>query len=141
MDKVVDHLLVFHGDGDIQDFPGNYSQYREWEHLESKTADVKAPVSSDDNKTASQNTKKADDRRSNRARKMTFKERSEFNALTEEIKKLESEKAELEQALCETENLSVEDITEKSRRLPEVTALLDDKEMRWLELSEIEEQS
>lgn len=141
MDKVVDHLLVFHGDGDIQDFPGNYSQYREWEHLESKAADVKAPVSSDDNKTASQNTKKADDRRSNRARKMTFKERSEFNALTEEIKKLESEKAELEQALCETENLSVEDITEKSRRLPEVTALLDDKEMRWLELSEIEEQS
>lgn len=122
-DKIVDHLLVFHGDGQIQDFPGNYSQYREYERLKPKE------------NTPAVKTEKRDYRNDTR-RRMTYKEKREFEQLDIDIPRLTAEKEEIERLLS-SGTLSVERITELSKRLPALTAELDEKEMRWLELSEI----
>jgi len=129
MDKVVDHLLVFKGQGEVQDFPGNYTQYREWAALESDHS------SSARNSKTSVNANKSyrhDDRR-----RMSFKEKREFEQLEREIATLEEEQRQLEEQLCSGQ-LSVEELTEKSKRLPLLKDELDEKSMRWLELSEIE---
>ena len=128
-DKVVDHLLVFHGDGDVQDFPGNYTQYREYQKLKPKEEATPRQVEAKEQRT------KGDGRSASR-RKMTYKEKTEFERLEKEMAQLEQEHASLEAALC-SGTLSIDELTEKSRRLPEVKELLDEKEMRWLELSEI----
>ena len=130
MDKVVDHLLVFHGDGDIQDFPGNYSQYRGWSALREKEKENKEENSKSQDKV--KNYSRHDDRR-----RMSYKEKKEFEALSSDIKKLEQQCKDIENLLC-SGTLSVEELTEKSRLLPQLKKELDDKEMRWLELSEIE---
>lgn len=127
MDKVVDHLLVFNGQGDIRDFPGNYSDYRDWKEAKEQTE--KEAVKPHEEKTARV--------RLNEKRKMSFKEKREFEQLEKEIAGLETEKAQIEEMLC-SGTLSVEELTEKSKRLPEVNDLIDEKTMRWLELSEIE---
>lgn len=127
MDKVVDHLLVFKGNGEVKDFPGNYTQYREWHSLEPK-ATVKA--GKDDNAPSAKRLHKE------RARKMTFIERKEYEALEKEIEALEEEQARLEAELC-SGTLDVAALTEKSKRLPKLKEELDAKSMRWLELSEI----
>ena len=133
MDKVVDHLFVFKGDGVVKDFPGNYTQYREWEKLEPKPA---APPKSSHAETASPSPR--GNQRGVGKRKMTFREKQEFQTLGDEIDALEQEKAEIEAALS-SGSLSTQEIIEKSKRLPIVNSLLDEKSMRWLELSEIEE--
>ena len=128
MDKVIDHLLVFKGNGQIADFPGNYTQYREWSQLKSKeeteknskTKEVKAKVNYHH-----------DDRK-----KMTFKEKREFEQLEKEIEQLENECKKIEEDLC-SGALSVDELTEKSKQLPALRELLDEKSMRWLELSEL----
>lgn len=130
MDKVVDHLLVFHGDGDIQDFPGNYSQYRGWSALREKEKENKEENSKSQDKV--KNYSRHDGRR-----RMSYKEKKEFEALSSDIKKLEQQCKDIENLLC-SGTLSVEELTEKSRLLPQLKKELDDKEMRWLELSEIE---
>ena len=127
MDKVVDHLLVFKGQGDIRDFPGNYSDYRDWK--EAKEQHDKAMEKPKEEKTVRV--------RQNDRRKMTFKEKKEFEELEALIAKLEQEKSDIETALC-SGTLSVDELTEKSKRLPELNDLIDEKTMRWLELSEIE---
>lgn len=131
MDKVVDHLLVFQGDGNIQDFPGNYTQYREWLSLREKEEKEEKKEGKDE---VSKTTKAAAYRHDTRAR-LTYKEKREFEQLTSDIETLEKEQAELEEALC-SGTLSVEELTAKSKRLPELKDELDEKEMRWLELSE-----
>ena len=140
MDKVVDHLLVFKGEGEIQDFPGNYTQYRDWSKLQEKDEAEKAAAAA---KTASNNaavndgagTAKRDANFENK-RKMSYKEKREYEQLTQEIDKLTEEQKKLEEALC-SGTLSVDELTEKSKRLPEIKDELDEKEMRWLELSEM----
>lgn len=127
MDKVVDHLLVFKGEGEIKDFPGNYSQYREWNKMETKKeAESKAKEQKNEKKNYHH-----DDRR-----RMTYKEKQEFEALTKEIDALEKEQKLLEEQLC-SGTLSVEELTEKSKRLPQIKDELEEKEFRWLELSEL----
>ena len=128
MDKVVDHLLVFNGNGEIKDFPGNYTQYREWNKLQSNQ----------ENATPKQEKRPKNDYRNASKRKMTYKEKTEFASLEKEIAQLEAEKKEIESALCGA-TLSIEEITSLSKRLPELNEELDTKGMRWLELSEIEE--
>ena len=141
MDKVVDHLLVFKGEGEIQDFPGNYTQYRDWSRLQEKDEAEKAAAtakSAGNNNTASNDgagTAKRDANFENK-RKMSYKEKREYEQLTQEIEKLTDEQKKLEEALC-SGTLSVEELTEKSKRLPEIKDELDEKEMRWLELSEM----
>ena len=139
MDKVVDHLLVFKGEGEIQDFPGNYTQYREWSKLQSKETEGKKAKGGAADKTqaaqTSEGTAKRDSSHENR-RKMSYKEKREYEQLGQEIAALETEQKELEAQLC-SGTLSVEELTEKSKRLPEIKDLLDEKEMRWLELSEL----
>lgn len=131
MDKVVDHLLVFNGGGDIRDFPGNYTQYREWK--ESKAAYEREQERTATKPQAEKNTKT----RQNDKRRMSFKERREFEQLEKEIAELENEKANIEQALC-SGTLSVEELTDKSKRLPLLNDEIDEKTLRWLELSELE---
>ncbi len=128
MDKVVDHLLVFRGAGLVKDFPGNYTQYRAWEdeHLE------------EENSNNSKAAKPVLERVSVHKRKLSFKEKKELEELEIKIEELEKEKVNIEESLC-SGTLSVEELTEKSKRLPIVIELLDDASMRWLELSEIEE--
>ena len=141
MDKVVDHLLVFKGEGEIQDFPGNYTQYREWSRLQEKDEAEKAAAAAKSiaNNSASTNdgagTAKRDANFENK-RKMSYKEKREYEQLTREIDKLTEEQKMLEEALC-SGTLSVEELTEKSKRLPEIKDELDEKEMRWLELAEM----
>ena len=127
MDKVVDHLLVFKGAGVIKDFPGNYTQYREWSSLQSK----------EDEKPRNEKPEKdkKDHYQSNK-RKMSFKEKREFEQLEKDIAILEAEQKQLEELLC-SGNLSVEELTEKSKQLPAIKEELDEKGMRWLELSEL----
>lgn len=127
MDKVVDHLLVFKGNGVVTDFPGNYTQYREWCSLKSKEEETAKDINT--------NTRRI--RTVPERRRMTFKEKQEFAALEKEIAALEAEREKLETELC-SGNLDVEALTEKSKRLPVIKDELDIKEMRWLELSEIE---
>ncbi len=126
MDKVVDHLLVFKGDGVVKDFPGNYTQFREYSQLQSKEAAEE---------TKTKETPKKDYRHETK-RKMTFKEKREFEQLEKDIEALEKEQAAIEQDLC-SGGLSVDELTEKSKRLPILKEELDEKGMRWLELSEI----
>ena len=128
MDRVVDHTLVFHGDGDIQDFPGCYSQYRDWKEQNAKQQSADKPQVKEE--------KKPDGRNQNRARRLTFKERQEFNQLEKDIATLEAEKKQIEGALCGG-TTSVDEITTMSKRLPLLTEELEEKEMRWLELSEL----
>lgn len=135
MDKVVDHLLVFKGEGEIQDFPGNYTQYREWSRMQAK--DEAKPAKSG-NATAENDgagTAKRDANFENK-RKMSYKEKREYEQLTQEIDALTEEQKKLEEELC-SGNLSVEELTEKSKRLPEIKDELDEKEMGWLELAEM----
>ena len=126
MDKVVDHLLVFSGDGEVKDFPGNYTQYREWESLQARP---------DSSSQGERPTEKAKPRMNEEKRRLTYKERREYEQLGEEIDALEAEKSAIIEALSGGV-LTVEDITEKSKRLPLLEAELDEKSMRWLELSE-----
>ena len=132
MDKVVDHLLVFNGNGDIRDFPGNYSQYREWKTAKEKEEKAKLEAST---KSAAPAQTSADDRNANRARRLTFKEKKEFEQLEKDLEALNKEKADIEAALCGG-TTSVDEITRMSKRLPELNDEIDEKEMRWLELSE-----
>ena len=128
MDKVVDHLLVFRGQGEVKDFPGNYTQYREWQSLQPKEDDSRNAKSTSNSRDSREN------RTSNR--KMTFKEKREFEQLEKDITTLEAEKKQIEDALS-SGTISVEKITELSKRLPVLNDELDEKSMRWLELSEM----
>lgn len=126
MDKVVDHILVFKGEGEIQDFPGNYTQFREWNSLkpiEQKPEEKKEKSA-------------AKDYRSNEKKKLSYKEKREFEALDEDITKLEQQIKDLEEEIC-SGKLTVEDLTTKSMLLPTLKEELDEKSMRWLELSEL----
>lgn len=145
MDKVVDHLLVFRGEGEIKDFPGNYTQYREWQKLEDKKsaelkeAAQKATASRNGNNAPTPSPTGKSQRDPNAApqkRKMSFKEKQEFAQLEKDIEALTAEKESIETALS-SGSVSVEQITEMSKRLPILNEELDEKEMRWLELSEI----
>lgn len=129
MDKVVGHLLVFNGQGDIRDFPGNYSDYRDWKEAKAKLE-----------KKEEEKTKEPKPVRvkENTKRKMSFKEKREFEQIEKELESLEEEKKEIEAALC-TGTLSADELNGKSKRIAEVIDLIDEKTMRWLELSEIEE--
>lgn len=129
MDKVIDHLLVFEGEGVIKDFPGNYTQYREWKKLK-EAPDKSKP------KEKSAEPKKKDYRHDTRKR-MTYKEKMEFQQLSTEIDTLEKEQKQIETDLC-SGKLTVEELTEKSKRLPLLKDELDEKSIRWLELSELE---
>lgn len=135
MDKVVDHLLVFKGQGIVKDFPGNYTQYREWQSLQSASEDKKESRGNAENI----GLPKADSRsyRESSKRKMSFKEKREFESLEKEIADLENEKKQIEMSLS-SGNMSVDEITTMSKRLPILNDELDEKSMRWLELSEIE---
>ena len=138
MDKVVDHLLVFKGEGEIQDFPGNYTQYREWSRMQAKDEAEQAKPAKNGNGTVESDgagTAKRDANFENK-RKMSYKEKREYEQLTQEIDALTEEQKKLEEELC-SGNLSVEELTEKSKRLPEIKDELDEKEMRWLELAEM----
>lgn len=138
MDKVVDHLLVFKGEGKIQDFPGNYTQYREWSRMQAKDEAEQAKPAKGGNAPAESDgagTAKRDANFENK-RKMSYKEKREYEQLTQEIDALTEEQKKLEEELC-SGNLSVEELTEKSKRLPEIKDELDEKEMRWLELAEM----
>ena len=130
MDKIVDHLLVFNGEGVIKDFPGNYTQYREWESLKPKETQ-------NDKKLADTEKKEKREFVGEQRRKKTYKEKCEFEQLEKDIAKLEQEQKEIEEALC-SGTLSIDELTEKSKRLPEIKDALEEKEMRWLELSEID---
>ena len=128
MDKVVDHLLVFKGNGVVKDFPGNYTQYREWLSLKSK----------DEIKAEGKKESPARQRLHKENNRMSYKERVEYNQLEKDIAALETERKKIEEELCSGE-LSIDELTEKSKRLPVLKEELDLKEMRWLELSEKEQ--
>ena len=132
MDKVVDHLLVFKGEGEIQDFPGNYTQFRDFQKMKSKEEEQQKPTK---NISPTANEPKKD-YRNNTKRKMSFKEKREYEQLSDKIAQLEEEKQQLEEELC-SGNLSVDELTEKSKRLPIIKDELDELELRWLELAEL----
>ena len=132
MDKVVDHLLVFKGEGEIQDFPGNYTQFRDYQKMKSKEEEQQKPTK---NSSPTANEQKKD-YRNNTKRKMSFKEKREYEQLSDKIAQLEEEKQQLEEELC-SGNLSVDELTEKSKRLPILKEELDELELRWLELAEL----
>jgi len=132
MDKVVDHLLVFKGEGEIQDFPGNYTQFRDFQKMKSKEEEQQKPTK---NSSPTANEQKKD-YRNNTKRRMSFKEKREYEQLSDKIAQLEEEKQQLEEELC-SGNLSVDELTEKSKRLPILKDELDELELRWLELAEL----
>ena len=132
MDKVVDHLLVFKGEGEIQDFPGNYTQYRDFQKMKSQEEEQQKNLKS--KKQTEETTGK--EYRNHTKRKMSFKEKREYEQLSDKISQLEAEQKQLEEALC-SGRLSVEELTEKSKRLPLLKEQLDEMELRWLELSEL----
>ena len=129
MDKVVDHIFVFKGEGDIKDFPGNYSDYRDWRE-EQRAIEAKAIAEK-----AAKNASVKSTYRSEEKRKLTFKEKREYESLEKEIEQLETEKSLLEQEMS-SGTLTTEQLLEKSRRVQEVIDLVDEKSLRWLELSE-----
>ena len=131
MDKVVDHLLVMKGDGELQDYPGNYSDYREWKILKEQEAAEQAQVPSP----AAQNTSNNNRVRTEKKPKLSFKEKQEFEALEKELPQLEAEKAEIEQQMS-SGTLSNDELVAKGNRMQELIDLIDEKELRWLELSE-----
>ena len=130
MDKIVDHLLVFRGNGEIKDFPSNYTQFREWESLKPKAEAA-------DKSNATPEKKEKREFVGEQRRKKTYKEKCEFERLEKEIAELEKEQKQIEEELC-SGTLSIEQLTEKSKRLPVIKESLEEKEMRWLELSEID---
>ena len=139
MDKVVDHLLVFNGDGEIKDFPGNYTQYRGWSKEPSqlgRSAQASGASGASGASTTSQASTTSNASQTSTKRKLTYKEKRELEQLEKDIEALEAEQKALEEALC-SGTLSVEELTEKSKRLPLLKDELDEKSMRWLELSEI----
>ncbi|MDO4789509.1 MAG: ABC-F family ATP-binding cassette domain-containing protein [Porphyromonas sp.] len=127
MDKVVDHLMVFNGQGDIRDFPGNYTQYREWKEVQKQNKKEAAKPQEE----------KIQRVRFNDKRKLSYKEKKELESLEDEIALLEAEKEKIESALC-SGALDVETLTTYSIRLPELSNEIEEKTLRWLELSEIE---
>lgn len=133
MDKVVDHLLVFRGNADIKDFPGNYTQYRDWkevqDQMEKEAEAARQPKAAPAMEKTSRSEKET-------KKKLTFKERKEFEALEAEIPQLEAEKAELETAMS-SGTLSNDELLAKSERIAQVIEEIDEKTMRWLELSEL----
>jgi ATP-binding cassette subfamily F protein uup len=131
MDKVVDHLLVFKGQGEIKDFPGNYTQYREWASLE-ESRNSRDSSNSRDTRDTIKPSYRHDDRR-----RLSYKEKREMEQLEKDIAALEDEKKQIEEALCGG-TTSVDEITAMSKRLPLLNEELDEKSMRWLELSEVE---
>lgn len=131
MDKVVDHLLVFKGQGEVKDFPGNYTQYREWEKMESGSSSRPSTPSNTSTPSSPNKSYRHDDRR-----RLSYKEKRELEQLEREIAALEEEQRLLEEQLC-SGTLSVEELTEKSKRLPILKDELDEKSMRWLELEEL----
>ena len=133
MDKVVDHLLIFKGQGDIKDFPGNYTQYRQWSSLQPREGNTpnKQKEHSESNNTVERKDSKET------KRKLSFKEKREFEQLEQEIAALEEEQHQLEEALC-SGTLSVEKLTEFSKRLPLIKDEIDEKSIRWLELADIQ---
>ena len=137
MDKVIDHLLVFNGNGQIKDFPGNYTQYRD---MVSNTPDDKQKEKDvkkkDKNTQQTLNSDTSTQSPISSKRKFTYKEKLEFERLQNEIDKLEKEQIQIEESLC-SGTLSIDEITELSKRLPVLKEELDEKSMRWLELSEI----
>lgn len=132
MDNVVDHLLVFKGNGVVKDFPGNYTQYRNWCKLLPQSEEEKNKSTA-----SSKNIIKKPERSNSARRKLTFKEKYELQNLEKEISQLEQQQKQLEEELC-SGTLNVNDLTEKSKLLPKIKEELDEKSMRWLELSEIE---
>ena len=131
MDKVVDHLLVFKGNGEIKDFPGNYTQYREWASMED-SRESRSSSDSRESRETSKSSYRHDDRR-----RLSYKEKREMEQLEKDIAALEAEKKQIEEALCGG-TTSVDEITAMSKRLPVLNDELDEKSMRWLELSEVE---
>ena len=136
MDKVVDHLLVFQGQGDVRDFPGNYTQYREWKEEKLEFEREQQKKQADKAKNAPMAERQPREHGGGK-RKLSFKEKREMEALEADIAALEAEKKAIEDALC-SGMLGVAELTEKSKRLPLLNEELDGKSMRWLELSEIE---
>ena len=130
MDKVVDHLMVFEGNGVINEFPGNYTQYREWKAIEDRRLLEEQKSVAAERQSEKENTKVAE------KTKLSFKERKEFELLEKEIEALETEKSVITQALS-SGTLSSEELIDKSNRIGEVLSLIDEKTMRWLELSEL----
>ena len=133
MDKVVDHLLVFKGQGEIKDFPGNYTQYREWASWEDNKDSRESRSSKDSSNTSTKSSYRHDDRR-----RLSYKEKRELEQLEKDIEALEAEKKQIEEALCGG-TTSVDEITKLSKRLPVLNDELDEKSMRWLELSEMKD--
>jgi ATP-binding cassette subfamily F protein uup len=137
MDKVVDHLLVFKGNAELKDFPGNYTDFREWNELQEE---VERDEKKAEQKKASQNKPATADKKietkAPEKKKLSFKEKQEFEALEKEILQLETEKADIETQLA-SGTLSSDAIIAASQRHAEVNDLIDEKTMRWLELSEI----
>ncbi len=131
MDKVVDHLMVFEGDAVLRNFPGNYSQYREWKLIEDRKANEEARVE----KAAKVETTAPAPVKDEAKRKLTYKEKQEYEGLEQKIADLEKEKAEITNKLSSGE-LSSEDLVESSNRITTLMELIDEKTMRWLELSE-----
>ena len=133
MDKVVDHLLVFRGNADIKDFPGNYTQYRDWKDVQDQLEkEAEAALQARQNPAPEKPSRPVNEQK----KKLTFKERKEFEALEEEIPALEAEKAELETAMS-SGTLSTDELMAKSQRITQVMEEIDEKTMRWLELSEL----
>jgi ATP-binding cassette subfamily F protein uup len=135
MDKVVDHLLVFKGQGVVKDFPGNYTQYREWVAMEDAKEALETKDAKDSKAPKEDNTRRRDG--AVQKRKLTYKEKLEMGQLEKDIEVLEAEKKQIEEALCGG-TTSVDEITAMSKRLPLLNNELDEKSMRWLELSDIE---
>lgn len=136
MDKVVDHLLVFKGEGEVMDFPGNYTQYREWCSLKSNEVASQSKPNKSTQADAPLETRTRTTHSSSEHRRLTFKEKQELASLETDLAALEAEKKQLEEQLC-SGTLSVTELTEKSRRLPKLQEELDAKELRWLELSDL----
>ena len=137
MDKVVDHLLVFKGQGEIKDFPGNYTQYREWEKMETSQSSSSSSSSKTNSSSKTSATSTKTSYRHEERRRLSYKEKREIEQLEKDIAALEDEKKHIEEALCGG-TTSVDEITAMSKRLPVLNDELDEKSMRWLELSEIE---
>ncbi|MBE6308108.1 MAG: ABC-F family ATP-binding cassette domain-containing protein [Bacteroidales bacterium] len=130
MDRVVDHIFVFNGEGNIKDFPGNYTDYREWRDEERAAAARNAAAQAAKNSPVKQNF------RSDEKRKLTFKEKREYETLEAEIMELETEKSAIEQEMS-SGTLATDVLLEKSRRIQQVIELIDEKTLRWLELDEL----
>lgn len=134
MDKVVDHLLVFHGNAEIQNFPGNYTQFREWK-LEKDKVEAEEIKAEKADKTIKATTDQGDNKKENK-KKLSYREKQEFESLEKEIEKLEKEKKDITTQLS-SGTLSNDELLNHSNRITEIIELIDEKTMRWLDLSEI----